>query len=80
MALAKAIEAVGGKVENKNELLAALRKVNLPSTPQGPFRFDDKQNVIFNLSLVKIVDRSGKYIPELVAPIASNVDQSWAAR
>ena len=71
---------MGGKVENKNELLAALRKVNLPSTPQGPFRFDDKQNVIFNLSLVKIVDRSGKYIPELVAPIASNVDQSWAAR
>jgi len=80
MALAKAIEAVNGRVENKAELLAALRRVNLPSTPQGPFRFDDKQNVVFNLYAVKIVDRGGKPVPELVAPIASGVDQNWQAR
>lgn len=77
MAIARALEAVGGKIENKAEFLAALRKVDLPVTPQGPFRFDEKQNVVFDLSLVKIVDRGGQLVPELVTRIAPGVDQNW---
>jgi branched-chain amino acid transport system substrate-binding protein len=76
MAIAKALEAVGGKVEDKPAFLAALRKVKM-QTPMGAFRFDDKQNVIFDLYLMKVVERNGVVQQEIVGsePMARDVDQ-----
>lgn len=74
MAITAALEAVGGKVEDKPAFLAALRKVKL-STPMGPFRFDDKQNVIFDLYVTRVVERDGVVQPEIVEVMARDVDQ-----
>ena len=74
-AIATALEAVGGKIENKQEFLAALRQVKFDKTPMGPFRFDDKQNVIFDLYLTKVVERDGKIVPETIGVMAHDVDQ-----
>lgn len=74
MAIATALEAVGGKVEDKAAFLAALRKVRL-TTPMGPFHFDDKQNVVFDLYLTRVVERDGLVEPETVEIMARDVDQ-----
>jgi branched-chain amino acid transport system substrate-binding protein len=74
MAIAAAIEAVGGKVEDKPAFLAALRKVKL-TTPMGPFRFDEKQSVIFDLYVTKVAERDGVFVPETVERMATDVDQ-----
>jgi branched-chain amino acid transport system substrate-binding protein len=74
MAISAALEAIGGKVEDKAAFLAALRKVKL-TTPMGPFRFDDKQNIIFDLYVLQVVERDGLIRPEMVEVMARDVDQ-----
>ena len=44
-----ALEAVKGKIENQEAFLKALKSVKFEA-PRGPFRFDEHQNVVFNLS------------------------------
>jgi branched-chain amino acid transport system substrate-binding protein len=77
LVIVQAIEDVKGKVEDKESFLAALRKVALPSTPQGPFRFDAKQNVVFDLVVARVVERGGVFIPAVVERLATGVDQDW---
>lgn len=77
LVIAKAIEDVKGKVEDKEAFLAALRKVSLPSTPQGPFRFDAKQNIVLDFVIARVVERGGMFIPAVVEVLATNVDQDW---
>jgi branched-chain amino acid transport system substrate-binding protein len=77
MAIASAIESVNGKVEDKDALLTALRKVELASSPLGHFRFDQKQNVIFDLVVTKVEARDGVYLPYTIDKLASNVSQFW---
>ena len=74
MAIATAIEAVKGKIEDKDAFLAALHAVKL-TTPMGPFRFDDKRNVIFDLYVTRVIDRDGTIMPETVELMARDVDQ-----
>jgi branched-chain amino acid transport system substrate-binding protein len=73
-AITTALNAIGGKIEDKTAFLAALRKVKLV-TPMGPFRFDDKQSVIFDLYLTRVVERDGVIMPETVEVMAHDVDQ-----
>jgi branched-chain amino acid transport system substrate-binding protein len=74
MAIAAAIDAVGGKIEEKEKFLTALRQVKL-KTPMGPFRFDAKQNVIFDLYVTRVVERDGVIMPETIERMATDVDQ-----
>jgi len=74
MAIAAALEAIGGKIEDKPAFLAALRQVKM-KTPIGPFRFDEKQNVIFDLYVTKVVEKDGAVRPEIVELMARDVDQ-----
>jgi branched-chain amino acid transport system substrate-binding protein len=73
-AIASALQAIGGKIEDKPAFLAALRKTKL-ITPMGPFRFDEKQSVIFDLYLTRVVERDGVIRPETVEVMAHDVDQ-----
>jgi branched-chain amino acid transport system substrate-binding protein len=75
-AIARAIAAVDGRIEDKDKFLAALRQVKFTS-PAGPFRFDDKQNIVFDMYLVKNVKQDGKFMPHTVEKIAGDVDQFW---
>ena len=75
-AIVRAIAAVGGKIEDKDGFLAALRKSRFDA-PGGVFRFDDKQNTVHDMYLLKNVKQDGKVVPHMVEKIASDVDQFW---
>lgn len=77
MAIAKALEMVGGKIEDTEAFLSALRKVNLPATPQGWIHFDQKQNVVFDLWAIKIAERDSVPTLQLIEGIAKRVTQDW---
>ncbi len=78
-AIAKAIEAIGGKVEDKQAFLAALKKVKI-ATPVGEFQFDEKQNVVLDFYRGRVVERDGAFELELVEPMAKGVDQFGVSR
>jgi len=79
MAIAKAIEAINGKVEDKPALLAALRQVQL-KTPMGAFQFDAKQNVVLDFYLGKVAAGGSGYSLQVVEPLEKAVDQYGMAR
>ena len=47
-AIVEALNAMGGKAEDTEAFLAALRKVSF-AAPRGPFKFDANRNVIENV-------------------------------
>jgi branched-chain amino acid transport system substrate-binding protein len=71
----EAIRRIGGRVEDQPALLAELRKTNFEA-PQGQFRFDEKQNVIFDLHIRRVEKVDGKLVNVLIDRIPS-VDQFW---
>jgi branched-chain amino acid transport system substrate-binding protein len=75
--IATALEAVDGKIEDKDRFLAALHKVKLATSPMGAVSFDDKQNIVFDLHASRVELRDGLYIPVVIEKIASQVDQFW---
>ena len=77
MAIAAAIEAVKGKVEDKNAFLAALRKTNLAESPLGNFRFDAKQNVIYDMVVTRVDARDGTFLPTVIDKLGTGIDQFW---
>jgi branched-chain amino acid transport system substrate-binding protein len=74
MALAAALESIKGDVENKANLLGALKKVTFKS-PSGTFRFDEKQNVIFDFYLGRVAEKNGDFAIDVVEPVMKNVNQ-----
>jgi len=74
MAISAALEAIGGKMEDKAAFLAALHKVKM-KTPMGSFRFDEKQNSIFDLYLTKVEERDGVIRQDIIETMARDVDQ-----
>ena len=72
----EAIRRVNGKVEDLPALLAELRKTKFEG-PRGPFRFDEKQNVIFDLHIRRVDKVDGKLVNVFVDRIPA-VDQFWA--
>jgi branched-chain amino acid transport system substrate-binding protein len=73
--IVKAIEAVGGKVEDREAFLKALRNVTFEA-PRGPIRFDDHQNVIFNTFIQRVAKKNGKY-HNIMIDLVPDVDQYW---
>ena len=75
--IAKALEAVGGNVEDTAAFLAALRKVQFDST-LGPFRFDPQsQNVLANIYIVRAEKVGGEVQNVLVQTIPEAKDPWW---
>ena len=72
---AEAIRRINGRVEDVPALLAEIRKTNFEA-PQGRFRFDEKQNVIFDLHIRRVEKADGKLVNVFVDRIPS-VDQFW---
>lgn len=79
MVIAKAIEAINGNVEDKQALLAALRKADV-ATPMGPFRFDDKQNVVLDFYIGTVAEKNGAFVLDQGPKIISRMDQFGNAR
>jgi branched-chain amino acid transport system substrate-binding protein len=74
--ITEAIKAVGGKVEDRPGLLAALRKVEIKDTARGPLSVDAYGNPVQNI-YVRRVDRVGGKLQNTVIATIPAVGQFW---
>ena len=78
MWVAKAIAAINGKVEDRDNFLNTVLKTDLPDSPLGkPVRFDDYGNPIYDVFIRKVVkNKDGKFwnVPVETYP---HVSQFW---
>ena len=77
--ISEAIKAVGGKVEDRPGLLAALRKVDIKDSPRGPLSVDSHGNPIQNIYVRKVERVGGKLQNTVIATIPA-VSQFWKYR
>ena len=73
--IAKAAEAVKGKVEDKEAFLAALRKVEVDA-PRGKVRLDAYQNPIHTIHIMKVEKKGNLYQNTPIAQYP-NTNQFW---
>jgi branched-chain amino acid transport system substrate-binding protein len=74
--IVEAIKAINGDVENRDKLMAALRKVELKDVPRGPMKLDNYGNPIQNI-YVRKVERVGGELQNTVIYTYPNVSQFW---
>jgi branched-chain amino acid transport system substrate-binding protein len=74
-AIAEAAKALGGKVEDGEKMVAALKQVKFPS-PKGPIAIDQFGNVIQSMYVRKVEKVGADY---LNVPVATydTIDQFW---
>jgi branched-chain amino acid transport system substrate-binding protein len=71
-----ALEAIGGKTDDKDALIKALRAVSLTDSPRGPFHFDDFGNVVGNIFIRRCEKKDGKLVNTTIKTYP-NVSQFW---
>ncbi len=74
--VSEAVKAIGGKVEDRAALMAALRKVEIADTPRGPIKMDPYGNPIQNIYIRKVERVNGK-LQNTVIYTYPNVSQFW---
>jgi branched-chain amino acid transport system substrate-binding protein len=76
MVVEAGLQNAGGKSDNKEEFIKALRSVSLTDTPRGPIKFDHFGNVIGNFYIRKVEKAGGKLVNKTVKTY-ENVSQFW---
>jgi branched-chain amino acid transport system substrate-binding protein len=76
MCIEAALEKTGGKTDNKEKLIEALRAVSLSDSPRGAFHFDRFGNVVGNVFIRKLQRKGGKLV-NTVLKTYPNVSQFW---
>jgi branched-chain amino acid transport system substrate-binding protein len=71
-----ALEKTGGKTDDKDALIKALRSVSLTDTPRGPFHFDHFGNVIGNIYIRRCEKKDGKLVNTTIKTYPE-VSQFW---
>jgi len=71
-----ALKALGGKTDDKEALIKALRAVSLEDSPRGPIRFDHFGNAVGNIYLRRVVKQDGKLAQQTIKTYP-NVSQFW---
>jgi branched-chain amino acid transport system substrate-binding protein len=71
-----ALEKTGGKTDDKDALIKALRSVSLTDTPRGPFHFDHFGNVVGNF-YIRRCERKGDKLVNTTIKTYQNVSQFW---
>jgi branched-chain amino acid transport system substrate-binding protein len=71
-----ALKAINGEAEDKDKLVAALRKVEVSDDPRGPMKMDDLGNATQNVYIRK-VERVGGKLQNSVIHTYPNVSQFW---
>ena len=74
--LEHAVKAIGGKVEDKDALMKALKEAKVADTIRGPVSFDEYGNVVGNSYIRKVEKKDGKYVNTVVKTYP-NVGQFW---
>jgi branched-chain amino acid transport system substrate-binding protein len=70
------LQKIGGKTDDKDKLMAALKSVSLTDTPRGPIKFDHLGNVIGDFYIRRLEKAGGKLINKTVKTY-HNVSQFW---
>jgi branched-chain amino acid transport system substrate-binding protein len=71
-----ALEKLGGKTDDKDALIAAMRAVSLTDTPRGPFHFDHFGNVVGSIFIRRCEKKGGKLVNTTIKTYP-NVSQFW---
>jgi branched-chain amino acid transport system substrate-binding protein len=71
-----ALEKTGGKTDDREALIKAMRGLSLTDTPRGPFRFDHLGNVVGNFYVRKCEKKDGKLVNTTLKTYP-NVSQFW---
>jgi len=66
MCIEAALEKTGGKTDDKQKLIEALRAVSLTDTPRGAFHFDHLGNVVGNVFIRRLERKGGKLVNTIV--------------
>ncbi len=74
--IVEAIKAIGGRVEDREALLAALRRVEIKDAPRGPIGVDRWGNPVQNI-YVRRVERVGGRLQNTVIHTFPSVGQFW---
>ena len=73
----EAVRALSGQVEDREKLLAALRRVEIPDAPRGPIKLDGYGNPIQNVYFRKVErNRDGELQNTVILTIPA-VSQFW---
>lgn len=70
----RAVEAVGGKIEDREPFIKALRATKMPDAPRGPFYLDEYGNPVQNV-YIRRVQRSGDRLVNVVLMTLKEVSQ-----
>jgi len=70
------VKAADGNVEDRDRLLAALRKVEIPDAPRGPIKLDAHGNPVQNIYVRKVEKRDGE-LWNTVIHTFPGVSQFW---
>ena len=76
MVVAAALEATGGKTDDRDALIKALRAVSLTDTPRGPFHFDHFGNVVDTIYVRRCERKNDKLVNTTIKTYPS-VSQFW---
>jgi branched-chain amino acid transport system substrate-binding protein len=71
-----ALEKTGGKTDDREAFIKALRSVSLTDTPRGPFHFDRFGNVVGNF-YIRRCERKGDKLVNTTIKTYPNVSQFW---
>ena len=74
--IAAALAATGGRTDDRDALMAALRSVTLDDTPRGPIRLDHLSNPVSNVYLCE-VRRKGDRLVNAIFKTYPDVSQFW---
>jgi len=74
--LKQALEKVGGKIEDREAFLRALRGVTLAETPAGPVRLDKYGQPVHNIYIRKVERKDGR-LQNIVIHTFENVNQFY---
>jgi branched-chain amino acid transport system substrate-binding protein len=70
------VKAVGGRVEDRAALMAALRRVEIKDAPRGPVKIDEYGNPTQNIYIRK-VEKVGGVLQNTVIYTYPAVSQFW---
>jgi branched-chain amino acid transport system substrate-binding protein len=71
-----ALEKTGGKTDDREALIKALRAVSLTDSPRGPFRFDHLGNVVGSF-YIRRCEKKGDKLVNTTIKTYPNVSQFW---
>lgn len=72
----QALKAIGGKAEDKNAFMAALRNVQVPNDPRGNLKLDALGNPVMDVYIRKVERKNGKLVNTVIKTYPA-VSQFW---